>query len=77
MQPYATTDGRFDLVKLRRVVEGTLPHAELSREEKVYVARHFGGSARGVGRVLGVTEKTVTRWRENGDGVPEQGGDDA
>ncbi|EMF31094.1 hypothetical protein H114_00657 [Streptomyces gancidicus BKS 13-15] len=74
-QPYATTHGKFDLVKLQRVVDGTLPHTELSREEKVYIAQHFAGSARSIGRLLGVTEKTVSRWKEDADKRPGQGED--
>ncbi|MGA5599554.1 hypothetical protein ACPCUF_00710 [Streptomyces griseoincarnatus] len=73
--PYSPTHGAFDLVKLQRVVDGRMAHTELSREEKVYVARHFEGSARSIGRLLGVTEKTVTRWREDEDKPPEDGGE--
>ncbi|MBT3164034.1 hypothetical protein HTV80_13030 [Streptomyces sp. Vc74B-19] len=72
--PYSPTHGRFDLVKLQRVVDGRMPHTELSRDEKVYIACHFEGSARSIGRLLGVTEKTVTRWREDDQEPPEDGG---
>ena len=64
VQPYATSVGALDLVAIERVMNGTLSHAELSKAEKVYAARHWDGSAKSVGRALGVTEKTVTRWRE-------------
>lgn len=70
-EPYVPTHGTFDLVKLQRVVDGRMPHTELSREEKVYIAQRLNGSARGIGRLLGVTEKTVTRWREDGHKPPE------
>ncbi|CAL9433096.1 hypothetical protein SUDANB21_02091 [Streptomyces sp. enrichment culture] len=69
--PYEPTHGAFDLVKLQRVVEGRMPHTELSREEKVYIALHFEGSARQLAQVLGVNDKTVATWREAAHKPPE------
>jgi len=66
-QPYATYVGGIDLVAVERVLSGTLHHSNLSREELLYAARNSTGSAKSVGRRLGVTEKTIIRWREGGD----------
>ncbi|GGZ72883.1 hypothetical protein ACFOOM_01245 [Streptomyces echinoruber] len=62
--PYATCDGQIDLVAVERVLRGTLHHSALTPEERKYAARHSTVSVKDAARLLGVTDKTIQRWRE-------------
>lgn len=62
--PYATWDRGVDLVAVQRVLEGTLPHTVLDVKGKRYAACYARGPAKQVGVLLGVSDKTVTAWRE-------------
>jgi hypothetical protein len=75
LQAYATYVRGIDLVAVDRVLDGSLHHSKLSPEERLYAARNSTGSAKSVGRRLGVTEKTIIRWREDGDGDRESDGE--
>ncbi|MFF5655272.1 hypothetical protein [[Kitasatospora] papulosa] len=66
-KPYATYVAGIDLVAVERVLNGTLHYEELSPEERAYAGRHSTGPARKVAGLLGVTEKTIMRWREAGE----------
>ncbi|MGW4007881.1 hypothetical protein [Streptomyces sp. NPDC004763] len=62
--PYATWDHGVDLVAVERVLEGTLPHTALDDDAKRYAARLSRGTPKRIGALLGVSDKTVTAWRE-------------
>ncbi len=62
--PYATWDRGVDLVEVERVLAGTLPHTVLDDDAKRYAARHYRGRPKRLGVLLGVSDKTITAWRE-------------
>lgn len=60
----ATWAAGVDLVAVDRVLNGTLSHEDLRPEELRYAAKTSKASARSLGKVLGVSEKTIIQWRE-------------
>ncbi|MFE6021651.1 hypothetical protein ACFQ6O_34625 [Streptomyces sp. NPDC056441] len=64
LNEFATWRCGVDLVAVKRVLDGELPHTDLRTEELRFAAKYAKGSARSVAKVLGVTEKTVVNWRE-------------
>ncbi|KUN32466.1 hypothetical protein AQJ11_02770 [Streptomyces corchorusii] len=64
LREFNTWDRGVDVVAVERVLKGSLPHTVLEPEELRYAARHSKASARSVAKLLGVSEKTVTSWRE-------------
>jgi hypothetical protein len=65
--PYTTYERGIDLIAVERVLAGTLPHTALSEAELKRAAMDSKHSAKRTGELLGVTDKTVIRWREEGN----------
>ncbi|MFC9604617.1 helix-turn-helix domain-containing protein [Streptomyces niveus] len=66
MWPGATWHADIDLVAVDRAMTGHLPRPVLTDGEQRYAIREMtaaGAIAKDIARCLGITERTVTRWR--------------
>ncbi|WP_086860337.1 helix-turn-helix domain-containing protein [Streptomyces milbemycinicus] len=75
--PFATWHRGLDLIAVERVVRGVLPLPELTEGEQrhaaVLMTTDMEMPARAIAARLGVSERTVTRWRTDAgvsDGSP-------
>ncbi|MFZ3595115.1 helix-turn-helix domain-containing protein [Streptomyces sp. BH104] len=67
----ATWHRGIDLVAIRRVMEPWGPWPPLNEDEQRYACRQLTAaqvSAADIARRLGVSERTVTRWRDEDGG---------